>query len=939
MMNFRRFSLLLATLLLLPAVWFSAPLWLSKVAEEILVQQQCSEVVVDIDGVGWTQSHINRLYCKDQKGSFEMDLTDAEISYTFAGLMEKQIEHLSLGRVELKVRSSSEAKAEFIPALTTPALLLESLPLSSFNVRNIHLQRQNQQGEVTQELMGYATYSDQGLSVELKEESYLNGVQLKLEMNRANGVSAWLSQGEASILQVVSTMRNTADGLSVDGEIDIELAPLSVVLKPWLNMSESSLEGLLHGSWQLSLPVRGSKSLLQQLNLRAALDLDFALHRPDSGASRGKVNLNLAFKQGLGSWDIIDGSQLTFGDKEEMSAGLSDLSGTFTLAESGWSVAIAEKSKLQLKNVHFNNIGISYAQVSFIKPLEVARALNATVTIAQEAAVEVLAPKIEGLGVNLISQNIRVVIKPGSLLSPSGSFNARAITLSSQLVSLPESNVSGRFDLSDKLVSIVGNMHAKKHGIQLNWQLSHLFSESAWNITIAEKSKLHAKDIHIGGKLIPYVKIRALRPIEVAIRQKGAVKFVNKTLLSVVLAKLKWQGNTLASRGVELTLDRGSILSPSGSFVANGVRLAFPSFKLPESRVAGTFDLSEKQVSAFGKVDAQEAGIQLGWKLKYQKAEQKGLLEFAFEPLIFGVEGADLSRVVDDHGDYAIERGEMNFNGSVQWQGDQQTQEAKMDVLFDLKLSDLKGFYKANQFSGFDGDLHFTGNEDRLVMAPAVVTLDKLHASLPVNNISMRAAFVYPFAGLASIQIDQLKAETLGGQVSSEDVSIDFARASNPFLVYIKHMDAGKLAEIRRQEGLQVQGLLDGALPFDWTSDGLKMTAGALQSGTAGGLIRYMGTESVRKLATTDHATKMVMDIMNNFHYKLLKVGADYSPDGELKLQINLQGNNPEYEQGRTVDFNFNIEENILTLMQGLRMSGNISDALEKKVQKKLRKQ
>ena len=127
-------------------------------------------------------------------------------------------------------------------------------------------------------------------------------------------------------------------------------------------------------------------------------------------------------------------------------------------------------------------------------------------------------------------------------------------------------------------------------------------------------------------------------------------------------------------------------------------------------------------------------------------------------------------------------------------------------------------------------------------------------------------------------------------------------------------------------------------LPFDWTDSGLKMTAGKLESRDPGGLIRYLGTASVQQFAATDTATRMAMQILSDFRFKLLHIQADYQPDGQLALKIGIKGHNPDYENGRPIEFNFNIEENVLKLLRSLRMADEISDRLEKKVQKKMQK-
>ncbi len=794
-MSYRRAALLCLFILLLFAslAWFAAPLWLSKGAEHILARQLCSDVIVDVDEVGWNRSHIKRLYCKDQKNTFEVDLSDAALSYNFSELIEQRIEHLRLESVVIQLRPSSDPKSDVAPILTTPALLLEALPISSFHIRHIDLQRQNSAGSVQQELKGHAEYSDQRLLLILREDAYLKGLQLKLEVDKKNGVSAALYRGKASILNMESTMHKTDDGLSIDGTTNIELAPLAEVLKPWVNMPGWQLAGNIRGSWRVSLPAQRNKPLLQQMDMSAALKLDVALNRPDSGTGSGKVHLKLKLKQGLGAWEIDEGSQIKFGEKKKMSVHVSGLSGAFARTETGWRGSVAEHSELQVKNMAIDNMRISH------------------------------------------------------------------------------------------------------------------------------------------------VNIRTSTPVEIAASPKGGMKLVKTATVTATFPTLQWQGNSLSSRHLKLTMLPGSMLSPTGRFAARGIGFTSATLRFPNSSITGTYAVTSRQVSAKGELSAQGDRIHLGWTLNHQLARAKGVLDFSSRPVPFGANGIDLSRIIKRHGDYAIDNGSLAINGRLKWQKGKKTRQVRLSTACDLELSNLKGHYKTNVFSGLAGKLLMSGDENKLVMAPSTVTLGSLHAGLPLTNISMRAAFTYPFAGLALVEINQLKADALGGQISSDKVSVDLARSSNPFLVQLKHIDAGKIAAIRGQEGLDIQGLLDGNLPFDWTRDGLKMTSGVLKSPT-GGLIRYLGTESVRKLATTDQATKMVLDILNNFHYKQLNIGANYLPDGELKLSIKLKGKNPGYEQGRPIAFNFNIEENILKLLQALNMAGGISSAVEKKVQKKLQK-
>ncbi len=1020
---------LLLIALLLSGAWFSAPIWLSKAAEYFLNEQQCSEAVLDIETVGWNSSQIKRLYCKNREGTLEFDLTDAVIHYSVSELLEKRITHIKLDSIAIQLRPSLQsAPKAAVPLLTTPALILEALPVSSFEISNISLQRQNSDGEILQQLSGKASYSDQGLSLELHEDSYLQGLRVSVDLDKKNGIRTTIQQGEISIIKADSTMHKTADGISIEGIADIELAPFSKALKPWLDMPDMQLKGRLHSIWQVSLPLQSNQPLLQQLNISSTINLDFALSRPHLGRSQspsqGHVNLGLTYKQGLGTWLIDEQSLLSFGDKQKSTVDISKLSGSFSFAESGWSASIAEKSELHLKNIHIDDIFIPKLKIKTSTPVAFAGDAKGGIRLVNKAAVVVTLPvlkrhkhsNIKGLRINLdlnesnrisaaVYQGRALILKTNATMqrtddsiSAEGDADFKLGPFSVLLkpwFSLPKYKVAGELHsawqlslpvqrkaagktlleqlnatASLKLNAILKapNAAPSRGKVNLNlkynqgvgsWvfgersqlefdqknivtlklsKLSGSFrqTEPGWSIAIAKNSYLQVSNILSDGIAIPHVQIKTASPIEIMLSPKKDVNMVKVARLSAAMPSMQWQENSLFSREIKLSIDRGNILSPSGSFAISAISFASPTVRLPESNVSGSYRLSSKRVSLTGSLDAQQAGIHFNWQLKHHLARQNGMLDFAFKPLLFGEAGIDLSRIIDSQDEYAIDSGAVDFVGQLKWHKGEKNEPLKLESMLNLGLSNLKGHYKTNQFAGLSGKLLITGDEKKLTVAPTVVSLDTLSAGVPIHNISMHAALSYPLQGLAAIEINQFKAETLGGVISSEHVSIDLARASNPFLLRLEHMDAGQIANIRQQEGLYVKGFLDGSLPFDWGSEGLKMTTGALESSTAGGLIRYLGTEYVRRLAATDHATKMVLDIMNDFYYKQLKIGADYMPDGELKLSIHLKGNNPGYEKGRAVEFNFNIEENILKLLQGLRMAGAVSGALEKKVQKTL---
>jgi hypothetical protein len=59
-----------------------------------------------------------------------------------------------------------------------------------------------------------------------------------------------------------------------------------------------------------------------------------------------------------------------------------------------------------------------------------------------------------------------------------------------------------------------------------------------------------------------------------------------------------------------------------------------------------------------------------------------------------------------------------------------------------------------------------------------------------------------------------------------------------------------------------------------------------------------------------------------------------YFEDGELLLNVQLQGSNPDMNNGQAINLNVNITDNIPSLLKSLQASRVITDELERFVSK-----
>ncbi len=454
------------------------------------------------------------------------------------------------------------------------------------------------------------------------------------------------------------------------------------------------------------------------------------------------------------------------------------------------------------------------------------------------------------------------------------------------------------------------------------------------NLSLNKGGELQLQNVHSKDMTIPKLKIKLLSLLQLSVTEASDLELEQAAKITVNTDTLTWQGKNLRSQNIDISLKPGKLTSPSGSIVINGLELlTSPSETPPALNLTADFDLSRVPLSARGVLSTTHDLLHLDWSLSHNLTNESGKLNFTLRPVQLSSATPLLARMLADSGAFGMQAGTLAGKGQLRWHARQ-----PFSGKINLVLDNIKGFYQTTTFAGLNTNMELALNDQALHITAHTLSVKVLDPGLPLSNVSLDVIVNYPFDGPVSTQITTLKADALGGQISSELIDIDKGRKSNPFLIRLEHIDAGQLAEFRKQEGLTAEGSLDGNLPFDWTDTGLKMTAGKLASRDPGGLIRYLGTASLQQFAATDTATRMAMQILSDFRFKLLHIQADYQPDGQLALKIGIKGSNPGYENGRPIEFNFNIEENVLKLLQSLRMADEISERLEKKVQKKMQK-
>lgn len=259
-------------------------------------------------------------------------------------------------------------------------------------------------------------------------------------------------------------------------------------------------------------------------------------------------------------------------------------------------------------------------------------------------------------------------------------------------------------------------------------------------------------------------------------------------------------------------------------------------------------------------------------------------------------------------------------------------------------LAEVTGIYDTTGFNGASGQIRITLAEDVLAIASDKMNINELARGITAGPVSVKGEYRMNLAAMnaqdgapnpGTIVLDHAEAGFLGGVIRIPPVTVDLTEADQPLVIELANLDLGKLLEIHPSSELRGSGKLSGQIPLVWSPAGLRVAKGMVAAQAPGGHLQYQ-SQGAATMAAGAQGMKIVTDALSDFHYTLLSSEVTYEQDGTLLLGVRLEGSNPSLENGRAINFNVTLEEDLPALITSLQLSGQISDVIKKRVQDKL---
>jgi hypothetical protein len=246
------------------------------------------------------------------------------------------------------------------------------------------------------------------------------------------------------------------------------------------------------------------------------------------------------------------------------------------------------------------------------------------------------------------------------------------------------------------------------------------------------------------------------------------------------------------------------------------------------------------------------------------------------------------------------------------------------------KLSGVAGFSSSIAFTGVATDLNLDYDAAGGLQAqPADISIGLVDIGFGLRELTARYHLRLQDE---SVDISDLKLDAFGGVVRVEPFSLDSNAVSHNVIVTLESIDLAKLLAAQDFGAIDLTGKVNGTIPVTIGGNGIQIEGGRIEGVAPGGIIRYQqsGAESGSPATGMGIATKA----LSNFEYETLSSDVSYQENGDLVLQMQIRGRNPDLEGGRPIVLNLGVENNVPQMLKSLQAARSIEDILERRVNK-----
>ncbi|RTY40028.1 hypothetical protein EKD02_01125 [Chlorobium phaeovibrioides] len=178
------------------------------------------------------------------------------------------------------------------------------------------------------------------------------------------------------------------------------------------------------------------------------------------------------------------------------------------------------------------------------------------------------------------------------------------------------------------------------------------------------------------------------------------------------------------------------------------------------------------------------------------------------------------------------------------------------------------------------------------------------------------------------ITLSNFSAGFFNSTMSIARMDYDMATGNGETSIHFSSLPLQKLLDMQGTKKVYATGTLSGSIPVTMENKTFAIRDGGMNAEQNGQII-YATTPEER--AAANPGLRITYDALTNFLYRDLTSTIDMEPDGQSEIALHLKGRNPDYQNGRPIEINLTIRQNLLDLMRSLSISSSIEQVISEK--------
>ena len=258
-----------------------------------------------------------------------------------------------------------------------------------------------------------------------------------------------------------------------------------------------------------------------------------------------------------------------------------------------------------------------------------------------------------------------------------------------------------------------------------------------------------------------------------------------------------------------------------------------------------------------------------------------------------------------------------------------------LQLNFVSNSKDINGVYNSSELSAVNLEFDARINGEDLRAAIGRLSIHAINPGIPLNAISInganyRASTSQPLSG--TLEWQSIYAQLLNGHIYSGAHSIQLDR-DNQVLVEVDSLELEELMRVYPTDGLEGNGAISGRIPLTVNLDGISIDQGRLAANQPGQL--SFRSPQLNQMARSNPGLQILNQALEDFHFKVLTTDLSFEKNGKLTLAMRLEGSNPNFENGRPIHFNFNLEQNLFALLASIQLTNQVNDLILQPLQQR----